>query len=1024
MIIGANGSGKTTFARAVRWLLWPSTADRSALRTVFAQTFDNIPLEIDQSYSKGQSRLRLPPDSHADCFTITADDLFDQGTTTFADRVKHAITGQVSVNSLYLREESSRTLEAELERLRKQYDLRAGEIEARHGLVVTLPELRGKQAAAVNAEGRLTRLKKERERRELLRVFSSMSGMETALPTDLGNATRLREELEDLKGRAEKLEGLAGACRRKLAACGLDSVPVDLGEIRNTLESLRAFTGRKAALEERMGELSGILEGVPASASIFDLDAVLASGLNHDRLVERRAELGVRIAELDGRLSGLEEGALAEGRSTLARWLALKEHRDYTVPAGMLVLLAILVPGGNHPAAAIAILILAVSLLVPLLRARRLQGAYSSLGLEKPPSWTVHDVLGIIRDLEDASAAMATRSSLSAELAQVVKEIGPALQAFSEIRERMGVSSALGAEVVAARMKRFDELDGLRGQLSNAAAGAQGVLDRLGVLLSQYGSAIPDSLESAASLVDSLEERARVFEQESETLAALLVEAGTVAGRIREAAAEYEGIFERNGLERGDFVSLRERDSRLQEYRDIGHQLRRFDPPGEDIPGPDDELSREIILAEQLASTLEEVRAEVVLAMAAEAQMEKSAELAELQSQIHNLERRKDHIFSRNLRIRIRNRLLDTVKGKYQVEIQPPVVNRASGLLTRFTGGRYALSPIGLEDMEVAALDAETGQPAALGHLSRGTRMQLLLALKISFAELAEAGDKLPLVFDEVLANTDLMRFREVAHSMAELVKDGRQLFYLTCQEPDASLLQDVFRSDGGGPVNVLRMDGSGAGGWPDYDALIPAVPEPGGLSYDRYAGLVEPPPVVFGMAPGEVHPAWILSDTVILHGLLEAGLDSVGKALAAGGSVLEPDHYRELERAAGISAHVLASYSRGRSAPLTRRDLEESPVGRSRLFEEAWVLSQRCGNSPEALLSALRAREVPGFRTSLVDELERFLIERRILSEDEPLSREDAWIGLLAAFDQDGGKLRRVFERMWRCLEEGASTK
>lgn len=1020
VIIGSNGAGKTTFTRAVRWLLWPSTADRSAPRVVSAQTFGNTPLEINQSYSSGQSMLRLPPDSHADCFTITADDLFDQGTATFADRVKHAITGQVSVNSLYVREDSSRALDSEIERARNQYDVRVREMEAKHGLVVALPELRERQAEALRAEGRLVLLKRERERRELLRVFSSMSGMESALPTDLGNAIRLGEEINTLRLKAVEIDGLTRACRQKLSACGLDSVPESMGEIRNTLESLKAYTRRKADFEERMAGLSKILEGVPTSASIFDLDTVLASGLNRERLAERKRELEARLAEYDGGLSELQDETLALGRSLLARWLALKEHRDYIIPAGVLVLLALLIPGGNHLPAAFSLLILAGSLLMPLIRAQGLQKGYSALRLRQPASWTVHDVLGVIRYLEDARAESVSRKIIAAELAQIVKELGPASQAFEETRKKMGVSSALGIEIVAARMKRFDELDGLKGQLDNAELNAGEALRTLGTLLSAYGPASPYSLESAVSLVDTLEERVHAFVQESETLEGLLVEAASVFERLHEAQAEYDGIFERNQLERGDLASLKERDSRLQEYRDIVHQLKRFDIPDCEVPSSDSALSEEIRLAGQVASTLDEVRDQVVLAMAAEAEMEKSVELVELLSRIQSLERKKELIDCRNVRIRIRNRLLDTVKGKYQVEIQPPVVNRASGLLTRFTGGRYALSPVGLEDSEVEAIDTQTGQPVPLGHLSRGTRMQLLLALKISFAELAEAGEKLPLVFDEVLANTDLMRFREVAHSMAELALDDRQLFYLTCQEPDASLIQDAFRVAGGPPVNVVRLDRTASGEWPVHESLLAEVPEPGNLSYDEYARLVEPPPLVPGMSAGEVHPAWVLSGTNVLHKLLTAGLDSMGKALAAGKSVLEPSEFKDLDRASAMLAHVLTLFARGRAVPLTRKDLEESPVGRSKLLENVWVLSRKYRYSARALLSALRAKEVPGFRSSLADELETFFTERGFIFAEEYMSMEEAWVQVLASFDPEDGKLRHVFERLWINLEGG----
>jgi uncharacterized protein YhaN len=69
--------------------------------------------------------------------------------------------------------------------------------------------------------------------------------------------------------------------------------------------------------------------------------------------------------------------------------------------------------------------------------------------------------------------------------------------------------------------------------------------------------------------------------------------------------------------------------------------------------------------------------------------------------------------------------------------------------------------------------------------------MQLLLAVRVAFAQSAEIDAKLPLVLDEVLSATDPERFAAVADAVLELVKDGRQVFYLTCQPPDAAIWRE-----------------------------------------------------------------------------------------------------------------------------------------------------------------------------------------------------------------------------------------
>ncbi len=1021
VIVGANGAGKTTFARAVRWLLWPSTADRSAPRVVSARTFDNIPIEINQSHAAGQSQLKLPPASHADCFTITADDLFDQGTATFAERVKHAITGQVSVNALYGREELARSVESELENLHRLYERKVREIEGRHGQVVRLPEFREQLAEASRAERRLVYLSGALEKRKLERTLAAMKGMESVQPTDLGNAQRLGDSLGRLRGRAADLAGLIETGKKRLAAAGLEAVPEALGEIRRHLETLRSLVRKRDDIEDRLAGLAKKLEGVPVGSSLFDLDAVMSAGLAHEGVADGIREIRSRIADIDGRLGAVGRDQVQQGRSILARWLARREHRDYIIPAGVLLLAVLLISEGNHLPAVLATVVLTLSLIIPAMMSSGLQRRYAALHLRQPDSWAVHDVLRVIAWLEDARADFLLHDELSGKLAKQERELGPAITNALRIREKLGVSSSLGLELLADRMKRLDELDELKGHAGKARADVDACLEGLGSLLSGYGYSPPGSLEAAENSVESLEARAQVLITETRALEEHVGEMKSVTEELSGSENEYNEIFRRNRLEVGDMVSLRERDDRLQDYRDVLLRLGHLEASVGDVTESMDEIEEGIRNAAALAESVDGIRKKVTLAEEMERELEKSVELAELLSAIQRAERKREQRDSRNRRVRIRKRLLDTVKKMYQVEIQPPVVGRASGLLTRFTNGRYSLSPIGLEDSEFAANDMQTDTVVSLSQLSRGTRMQLLLALKIAFAELVETGDRLPLVLDEVLANSDLTRFREVARSLAELVQDGRQLFYLTCQEPDASLIGEVFSSSGCGPVRVVRIDSAEPAEWPRYRDLMKTVPIPGSLSYDEFAGLVAPSAINSGMNVGEISPAWILNDKETLHRLLSAGLDTVGKALAAGAAVLSPGELEALGRASLIAGEVFGAHAIGRPEPLTRSCLERSPAGRSSKFEELWALSGGVGHDPARLLSSLRARGVPGFRTLLIDELETFLRDESLLSEEEPLSKGDAWVRVLNAAGGDAPDLRLLFERLWNALQASA---
>jgi len=144
--------------------------------------------------------------------------------------------------------------------------------------------------------------------------------------------------------------------------------------------------------------------------------------------------------------------------------------------------------------------------------------------------------------------------------------------------------------------------------------------------------------------------------------------------------------------------------------------------------------------------------------------------------------------------------LLDQVEAEYEVENRPAVFSLASKWLGMFTQGRYELRLGGATESEspvFRAFDTITGRGLAVDELSRGTRIQLLLAVRLAFASTAERGTQLPFVLDEVLSSSDPVRFRAITECVLAMVEKGRQVFYFTCQPSDAVAWQEIAEKIG-----------------------------------------------------------------------------------------------------------------------------------------------------------------------------------------------------------------------------------
>jgi uncharacterized protein YhaN len=121
------------------------------------------------------------------------------------------------------------------------------------------------------------------------------------------------------------------------------------------------------------------------------------------------------------------------------------------------------------------------------------------------------------------------------------------------------------------------------------------------------------------------------------------------------------------------------------------------------------------------------------------------------------------------VRRRLAATVLERVVEQYRERHQGPVLSRAGELFSRLTLGRFARLRVGLEDTRLECVEAAGGKGLELEQLSRGTRFQLFLALKLaSLEEYLKTAPPLPLVLDDVLVEWDDERSRVALEVLAE----------------------------------------------------------------------------------------------------------------------------------------------------------------------------------------------------------------------------------------------------------------
>ena len=677
-------------------------------------------------------------------------------------------------------------------------------------------------------------------------------------------------------------------------------------------------------------------------------------------------------------------------------------------------------------------------------RRQAAQAAYEDLGIAEPPRWNVASVASALRSLESRTTELEATLKLASEREIERKRLESKRRGLAENRSvlearRGELQSALrlpslpaDAELVDFA-RALDQLRLARGEYKDKTGKVQrherSHTERLAEManfLEQCGEPKPDRAAFAKAHINDLAERntqltkALEDERKSETL----LERN--ADDRKSALAAISGVYAEAGLDDGDSPGLASLLDSLPQYRELSKKRVGLESQ---IELDETELKKtgECGLLEMDGKSLEKLEAELDGAASEEERLR--SEIAGVTAEKQQARRRTDvqNLIAAREEARATLRelrdkalfstagsfLIDDVEREYEQTRMPRVFERARDHFSNFTFHNYELRlEKGNGTPRLSAIDLRGRKRRELHELSDGTRVQLLLAARIAFAEEVEQGRVLPLFLDEALDQSDPQRFDAIVQSLGCVAKDQqRQIFYLTSDPLDVDRIRNALdKVDCTIASSIdLGLNRIGASSVSSPDALRIAPPstppQPENLSPEEYGAALAVPAFRPYLGFSEQHMLYVLwDDLTLLHDFLTSGIERAGQWKTVSDSPLAERLGRRSMDASeiGLRLNLLEVFCelwcQGRGRRVDRDALAASNALTTRFLDDVVAIAMELDGDPEHLLAVLSSRQdnrLRGFQRRSYERLLSFLVENEYL-DDRPVLTE-AELRLLA---------------------------
>lgn len=930
-----------------------------------------------------------------------------------ADKTEQALKWLEARRDRHAFDEQLEAFAPEMDRLTGQEAKRLRELEARRDALVSERDTAVRDEAAAEAARERTGIASDPPQDTDLEIHGG----------ELERAAAAEQELEQVRKALAEARGQELSAREAL---GGDPVRDGPG----------AEPHRSANEQDARNPLT-------LSPDAVDEAVLLAESL---RATERR----LRELEAMPVIEPGDENALAT-LATLAgelrRWLRQPEPGRFRLLLGASIaalaaaLGAALVAGGNGQRLAATLAALAAvgsaAALVQLVRLATLYRAraeararIAELPVAPPHAWTPEAVTARLAVVEDETRQLTAQLERAREAARRAREIEPLREEWHELSARkaalaqtLGFDPTRTAEGVArfaslaatldrarAKVRELQLLDAQRQKRRDElAASAAAFLERYGARRDTDDRAI----ETLRAQLRSLTRRVHALQEADRTLADSRRTRTRVEHELAELDRQVGSLFDDAAIERGDRDTLFERCERLDAYR----KLRRDRDAAMVL---EQERRKQVIDDETLVRLVDDEDEPALNERLAELRLQAGSldagrrELAELEARLEmagtnrSLERaqhdRDDALdelrkaYDDAMRADAGLFLLDDVAAEYRHDQEPPVLAAARERFARYTNNRYRLD---LEDDgRIVARDNERGHVHSLDTLSTGTRMQLLMAVRLAWTKAIEHdGEPLPIFLDEALTTSDPLRFTSIARNLKQTAdEEGRQIVYLSAEPAD---VVRWARSIGETPAHIeLAASGRAPEDVSAADYRVAErdpVPGPDGMTAEEYAARLRVPRVDPRADAGEIHIFHLLRDDLdLLHALLRdwrtTRLGSLEALLSArSGAHAIPDtalRERLLGRCRAARSWI-AAWRQGRGRPVDRNVLEASGAVSKTFIDSVTEAAAGVGGDAQALIDALENGEVARFQRNKIAELADWFAEHGHLDDADVLDAD-----------------------------------
>ena len=689
--------------------------------------------------------------------------------------------------------------------------------------------------------------------------------------------------------------------------------------------------------------------------------------------------------------------------------------------------------------------------------ARTYKHDFERLPLDAPAAWKPAAVEVHLRGLEGTLTELRLAEAKATERARLTKELEALEDTVRAIKhEQQQVAEALGffpedpIEMLAGvveQVSRWQDaqrhVDRLRGEQQAAEATVASLKETIAALVAPYHTEAITSAAVAQAVHATLKAAAADLAEAQEARAS----AEQTAMQAEKARATKQlrrrGVYRRLGLGVGDrpaveamlaqyadFARAQEKASKAEAVAaDRNATLAAHDYFSDALVQADrTTLETRLAKAEGLAKTAKEKQRAITALEQRIALAQEGQDLAEAHASHRACQAALAARYRADAQATAGAILAEHLAATTRDQQLPAVFKRARALLLQFTKGRYRLT-FDPEAQAFGAVDTQTGAGHPLGSLSSGTRVQLLLAVRVAFVEQQEDGWRLPLILDEALANSDDARADALIATVITLAARGRQIFYLTAQRDEVARWQGQLKQTPGVSHAVVQLSATREAPLPETPAPAPVprsdLPNPS-CAHAAYGEALKPPAWSPRTPVGGLHLWYLQDDVAALHASLAAGVTRWGPFEALADAGLHEMLGHTLEALASLKARAAAvrawrkAWRVGRGRRVTATALEDSGAVSETFMDRVAALNDRLDGDGDVLLKALRAGEVKRFHTQKADELQAYLQAEGYLDPSPRLDPAEIRARVLmavAAPVKEGVVTREAIDRVLRRL-------